>query len=264
VKFWVDNALAFGAFTVAFSALISATYWSSFFTPLLFLLLFAEFFIEVFFSHFLLGRVVEFSAPNIILITALVGWPLASLFFSFVTLVSPRPSYYYPAPDVYTLLSSAFFSLFHCLAFSAGALLGAGITPSLAERLRRRLLFAIMRSGGVVNVLKLAISLGEDPLNVREAILHLLKDGYIEGRMDETMNELHVGLSPPSTPTLSPSATHQAEILAEEYNIVKSFLRDLEELRERGEVSDPFYERLREEYERRLRRLESLMSGAVA
>ncbi len=251
VRFWVYNAVVFWAFTAAFSVVVAATFWSLLGSIYL-LFLAMEFFMVIPIYWFLLKHVIELRASRIIAITASAGWPLASLLLASLLAFWPRP---YWGHLFYFLWAAGIFSLFHCIAFSFGALLGAAIPISLGERLKRKLVFAIARGGDVVDLLELAVSLQEDPLKIRETVLHLLEEGYIEGYVDQTSNKLHVGFRPSSTPVFTPPTAQGTKDLTRELDVVIGLLVDLEEMRSQGRVSELSYWNLRGEYERRLRQL---------
>lgn len=226
-----------------------------------FVFLFVEFCVALALTSFVLQRIVEFKARPIILATAVIGWLPASLLSAWIIgLVYPRypydPSY---VGFAFFFTMAAVYTVLHSMAFGSGALLGTSVRPSYAERLKREILFTASRSEGNVDLLKLTASLKDDLFNVTEGVLHLIKEGHIVGHLDDATNQLRITAPNLSTTASASSATQQAQGLAREYNTFKCLLIDLEELQKQGRISPASYDALRQEYERRLKLLESTM-----
>jgi len=262
VGFWVYSALMYSVFALAFSYIISTNFWNPYAALVFPSVLFIEFCVVLVLSWFTLKHVVEFKARGVILATSIIGWFPATLIWTWMLgLFYPRPSYdmtpYYNFYMFFTM--GVYFSLLHSVVFCVGALIGALVPVSYAERLKRKILFTVSKSEGVVDLLKLAVSLEDDLLSVKDGVMRLIREGYIVGYLDNASNKLHVSLTRSLTPTPEPSAVQSSEGLVREYNIFKSLLTDLEELRKQNRISPSSYNELREEYERRLKLLESAM-----
>ncbi len=227
---------------------------------LFFVSLFVEFCIALALTSLVLQHIVEFKARAIILATAVIGWLPASLLSAWIMdLTYPRgyfSSSYYNIAYFFTI--GALYTLFHSAIFCFGALVGTAVRVSYAERLKREILFTASRSEGNVDLLKLAVSLKDDLFNVTDGVLHLIKEGHIVGHLDNITNQLSISSPDLSTAPMS-SAIQQSQGLVREYNTFKSLLIDLEELQKEGRISPASYDVLRQEYERRLKLLESMM-----
>lgn len=228
---------------------------------LFFVSLFVEFCIALALTSFVLQRIVEFKARAIILATAVVGWLPASLLSAWIMDLTYPRNFYYPTNlgFAYFFTIAALYTLFHSAIFSFGALMGTAVRVSYAERLKREILFTASRSEGNVDLLKLAVSLKDDLFNVTDGVLHLIKEGHIVGHLDNTTNQLSISSSNLSTTAPVSSATQQSQGLVREYNTLKCLLIDLGELQKQGRISSAAYDALRQEYERRLKLLESVM-----
>lgn len=257
----------YSAFTLAFSY-VTAT---SFMTPYGFLYIispFAEFFMALLLSWLILKYIVDFHARSVILTTSIIGWFPASLVLTWMIGFFQRGYFdgpYYPGYNFYMYFTFAtLYSLFHSLAYGAGALISTFVSVSYGERLKKKILFAVSRGGDTVDLLKLAVNLEDDLPTVKDGVQRLIKEGYIVGDLDTASNKLQVRLTRSLAPSLVPSAIQHSESLVREYNIFKSLLKDLEELRTQDRISSSSYNTLRQEYERRLKLLESAMRESLA
>ncbi len=257
----------YAGFTLAFSY-VTAT---SFMTPYGFLYIispFAEFFMALLLSWLILKYIVDFHARSVILTTSIIGWFPASLVLTWMIGFFQRGYFdgpYYPSYNFLMYFTIAtFYSLLHTLAYGAGALISTVVSVSYGERLKKKILFAVSRGGDTVDLLKLAVNLEDDLLNVKDGVQRLIKEGYIVGHLDKASNKLQVHLTRSLAPSLVPSAIQHSESLVREYNIFKSLLKDLEELRTQDRISSSSYNTLRQEYERRLKLLESAMRESLA
>ncbi len=256
--FWVYSGLTYTVSVIMLS-LVTAAMFSPFGGLFYIIFLFAEFCIVLALTAFVLQHTMEFKARSIILAITVIGWLPASLLSAWIIgLAYPSTPYfpYYNFTMFFTM--AAYYTLLHSAAFCAGALIGTTVRVSYAERLKREILFTASRSEGSVDLLKLAVSLKDDPLNITDGVQNLIKEGHIVGHLDNASNQLHIN-PPGQSATAASSMIAHSQGLAREYNIFKSLLIDLEELRRQGRITSASYDVLREEYERRLKLLESTM-----
>ncbi len=266
LSFWVYSIIMYSAFTLAFSY-VTALSFMTLFGFLYIISPFVEFFMALLLSWLILKYIVDFHARSVILATSIAGWFPASLVLTWMIGFFQR-GYFdgpYPGYNFYMYFTFAtLYSLFHSLAYGAGALISTFVSVSYGERLKKKILFAVSRGGDTVDLLKLAVNLEDDLLNVKDGVQRLIKEGYIVGHLDKASNKLQVRLTRSLAPSLVPSAIPHSESLVREYNIFKSLLKDLEELRTQDRISSSSYNTLRQEYERRLKLLESAMRESLA
>ncbi|UCH69624.1 MAG: hypothetical protein JSV29_05035, partial [Candidatus Bathyarchaeota archaeon] len=250
------------AFTLAFSY-VTALSFMSIFGFLYFVSLFVEFFLALFLSWLILKYIVDFHPRSVILMTGIIGWFPASLVLTWTLGFFQRGYFdgpYYGGYNFFMYFAMATsYSLFHTLAYCVGALISTFVSVSYGERLKRKILFAVSRGGETVDLLKLAVNLEDDLPTVKDGVQRLIKEGSIVGHLDKASNKLHVRLTASLAPGLVPSAIQHSEGLVREYNIFKSLLKDLEDLRTQDRISSSSYDTLRQEYEHKLKLLESAM-----
>jgi len=267
LSFWAYSIIMYAAFTFVFS-FVAAVSFMSIFGFIYFISLFVEFCLALLLSWLILKYIVDFHARSVILATSIIGWFPASLVLTLMISFFQSgyfDSFYYPGYSFLLFFTlAAFYSLFHTLAYCAGALISTFISVSYGERLKKKILFAVSRGGDTVDLLKLAVNLEDDLTNVKDGIQRLIKEGYIVGHLDKASNKLHVRLTRSLIPELVPSAISHSEGLVREYNIFKSLLKDLEELRTQDRINSSSYDTLRQEYEHRLKLLESAMRESSA
>ncbi len=222
--------------------------------------LFIEFCTTLALTAFVLQHIVEFKARIIILVTTIIGWLPASLLSAWI-ISHAYPVYPYSPYYNFTMFFAmgAVYTLFHSIIFCLGALIGTAVRVSYADRLKREILFTASRTQGNIDLLKLAVSLKDDSVNITDGVQQLIKEGHIVGYVDKDSNQLNINLPSQSTAASTSSAVQEPQGLIREYNIFKSLLLDLEELRTQDRISPRSYDALRQEYERRLRLLESAM-----
>ncbi len=257
----------YAIFTLAFSSVTALSFMTTF-GFLYIISLFVEFFMALLLSWLILKYIVDFHARSVILTTSIIGWFPASLVLTVMIGFFQRGFYdgpYYPSYSfLMNFTLAAYISLGHILAYNAGALISTFVSVSYGERLKKKILFAVSRGGDTVDLLKLAVNLEDDLPTVKDGVQRLIKEGYIVGHLDKASNKLQVRLTRSLAPSLVPSAIQHSESLVREYNIFKSLLKDLEELRTQDRISSSSYNTLRQEYERRLKLLESAMRESLA
>lgn len=263
--FWVYSALTYMIFAIIISFL-TGTMYSPFVGLFYPVFLFVDFCVALALTSFVLQRIVEFRARTIIVVTTVVGWLPASLLSALILSITYPTSYYNPAGLGFTnyFAMAASYMISHSFLFCIGALLGTAVRVSYADRLKREILFTASRSEGTVDLLKLAVSLKDDLLTVTDGVLTLIKEGHIVGYLDDATNQLRI-----TSPTLSATAPAslaipQSQGMVREYNTFKSLLIDLEELQKQGRINSASYDALKQEYERRLKLLESTMGVSRA
>jgi len=260
-SFWVYSVIMYATFTLAFSS-VTALSFMSMFGFLYFISLFVEFFMALFLSWLILKYIVDFHPRSVILTTSIIGWFPASLVLTWTLGFFQRGYFgnpYYASNFFMYFAVATSYSLFHTLAYCVGALVSTFVSVSYGERLKNKILFAVSRGGETVDLLKLAVNLEDDLPTVKDGVQRLIKEGSIVGHLDRASNKLHVRLTASLAPGLVLTGTQHAEGLVREYNIFKSLLKDLEELRAQDRISSASYDMLRQEYAHRLKLLESAM-----
>ncbi|MFQ5951106.1 MAG: hypothetical protein ACE5KH_03370 [Candidatus Geothermarchaeales archaeon] len=157
--------------------------------PFLIPFLVTEFYVALTLNSVYLSLSVVSDARRTLAVLGLASWPAISV----GAWLALSTSDFFFRPDLGAIIILGLsVSALHTFAFFSGAVLGATI-PRRSSVLRRRILLRL--SSGVVNpvdILELARELKEPLDDVRDTVLQLLRQGYVEGPFDLETYQLHV------------------------------------------------------------------------